>query len=498
MTTGTDTGITAAATTTTAATTFVAQIRLRANGSVPTNLAGMAASSNRLLSPSPDGRPRISDAAQLGDRAGERKVCRIMIGSFNVGVYQNMLDGNLSERYLRKVEHIIATCVKEVGLDIMNLCEFGGHKKGLHAVVPPIHPRTMHIFASATSPSPAVSVNNNYLTAWAFHGDASQFAADRAVTDCCRSFHLHCDKCEPEMIVHKFRNAAGITVLQGNLNIRTPQSTTVTKAKRKRLLNEALTTLEAHAPRDRATRPVVKVLVGDCNLTKADAEEAIHVLQPTTSHWRTVWQVHATSFGLSGDLIFVKGAHARSFDLPFGQHHIDRGVRNDSHDAIGIELRAFVEIHEAGGDPEVASPPADLPAPASAAATSAPATAAAEAMISPMYSQPLAVGDRVRACRDLADGDISRGRTGRVMELHTDGTVKFDFGDDKEGWFSPADVERIRAVEPRQTEIRVETSPRPLAVGDRVLHCALPCTSFAHFRVRNFPCSDPAQVAALD
>ena len=57
-------------------------------------------------------------------------------------------------------------------------------------------------------------------------------------------------------------------------------------------------------------------------------------------------------------------------------------------------------------------------------------------------SQPLAVGDRVRACRDLADGDISQGRIGRVIELHKDGTVKLDFGDDMMGWFRPADVTR--------------------------------------------------------
>ena len=41
--------------------------------------------------------------------------------------------------------------------------------------------------------------------------------------------------------------------------------------------------------------------------------------------------------------MFVKGAHARSFDLPFGKSHRDRGVRRDSHDAIGIELRVMVE-----------------------------------------------------------------------------------------------------------------------------------------------------------
>ena len=66
-------------------------------------------------------------------------------------------------------------------------------------------------------------------------------------------------------------------------------------------------------------------------------------MQPKVPDWRTVWHVHATTAELSGDLIFVKGAHAKSFDLPFGKSHRDRGVRNDDHDAIGIELRVIVE-----------------------------------------------------------------------------------------------------------------------------------------------------------
>ena len=56
-----------------------------------------------------------------------------------------------------------------------------------------------------------------------------------------------------------------------------------------------------------------------------------------------MWHVHATSEKKGGDLIFVKGAHARSFDLPSGFSHSDCGLTNDDHDAIGIELRVMVE-----------------------------------------------------------------------------------------------------------------------------------------------------------
>ena len=118
---------------------------------------------------------------------------------------------------------------------------------------------------------------------------------------------------------------------------------TVSRILRKRMVREALQKLMANAPSDSAAQPVVYVLVGDCNLSKEAAEEATQELQPEHPDWQSVWHVHATAAKLSGDLIFVKGAIARSFDLPFGRSHRDRGIRRDDHDAIGIELRVNIE-----------------------------------------------------------------------------------------------------------------------------------------------------------
>ena len=156
--------------------------------------------------------------------------------------------------------------------------------------------------------------------------------------------------CEPELVVHAFTVGVAIRLIQGNLHIRIPHDARVSKKLRTRLVQEALRALESEAPNDSAAQPVVLVLVGDCNLLPEQAEEATQTLQPVEGDWRTVWQVHPTTKRLSGDLIFVKGAHASSFDLPFGCSHRDRGVRHDQHDAIGIELRVNVEA-----EPEPAS-----------------------------------------------------------------------------------------------------------------------------------------------
>ena len=84
------------------------------------------------------------------------------IGSFNVGIDQNMLTSKKAARYVNKVQEIIATCVQDTGLHIMNLCEFGGHQQGLSAAG--IDASAMPIFQGRDAPY--VRINNNYLTAW--------------------------------------------------------------------------------------------------------------------------------------------------------------------------------------------------------------------------------------------------------------------------------------------------------------------------------------------
>ena len=70
-----------------------------------------------------------ADASQLGGSSA-RTVSMFRIGSFNVGVDQDMLVSMRTFEYMRKVEDVITTCVQDAGLHIMNLCELGGHQQG--------------------------------------------------------------------------------------------------------------------------------------------------------------------------------------------------------------------------------------------------------------------------------------------------------------------------------------------------------------------------------
>ena len=49
--------------------------------------------------------------------------------------------------------------------------------------------------------------------------------------------------------------------------------------------------------------------------------------------------VKTTLAGHGGDLCFIKGCVASTFDVPVGTSYAERGMRNDSHDALGLVLR---------------------------------------------------------------------------------------------------------------------------------------------------------------
>jgi len=122
---------------------------------------------------------------------------------------------------------------------------------------------------------------------------------------------------------------------------------------RKLLVKEALKILERKAATEEArerranggaSQSVVCILVGDTNLLTTDGEAAVQSLQPPVKQatLNNVWQVHGTNAQLGGDILFVKGANAALFELPVGASHRDRGVRNDNHDAFGVQIRVKV------------------------------------------------------------------------------------------------------------------------------------------------------------
>ena len=220
------------------------------------------------------------DASQ---RAGSSHgtVHTLRIGSYNVGVDQNMLLSRKACKYLSKAEDIISTCVQDGVLHIMNFCELGGHRQGLPAAG--INAQDFKIFLGPEAPF--VSVNSNYLTAWGFVADTTQFGVKLAKPSKTHEL-LSWHGCEPELVVHTFEVGVGVRLILGNLHIRIPHGVQVSKTFRKDAVQQAMRKLETDAPSDSATQSVVQVLVGDCNLNPEMAEEAIQPMQPAYPCWR--------------------------------------------------------------------------------------------------------------------------------------------------------------------------------------------------------------------
>ena len=272
----------------------------------------------------------------------------VKIGSFDIGVNQTMFTANKATRarHIAKIEDIIATCVQEGSLDIFSLSELGDHGHGLHAAS--IWPSDLTIFKPTGID---FLVEGAYMTVWGFKPDATHLGAMNSVTCILKSFFF-----PSQLVIQVFtvptctagnlhRGDLSKFLIHGNLHIRIPnRGPMVTTMSKKRVLQEAMWQLERRAELkgSSASQPAVLVLVGNPNLTKQEAEEAIQMFQTNDgADWQNVWHVHTTSAQLSGDIVLVKGAYAKSFDLPFGPSHHDRGpgLINDQHDAIGIELR---------------------------------------------------------------------------------------------------------------------------------------------------------------
>ena len=93
--------------------------------------------------------------------------------------------------------------------------------------------------------------------------------------------------------------------------------------------------LRAHLERYTAPEPqvpIVRIIVGDVNLS---TEEARHALQRETEG-DPLWEVIPALEEGRGDHVAVNGAAARFITIPVGVSFEDRGMRRDQHDAVAV------------------------------------------------------------------------------------------------------------------------------------------------------------------
>ena len=100
--------------------------------------------------------------------AGASQPCvRVRIGTYNVGVFQQMLTSKKLRNVIADLRRVTHTCVTEGELDIMCFCEFGGHLEG--PADAGIFIGDMNFFCAGAN----ISQLQNYVTLWNFNKGAS-------------------------------------------------------------------------------------------------------------------------------------------------------------------------------------------------------------------------------------------------------------------------------------------------------------------------------------
>ena len=231
----------------------------------------------------------------------------IKVVSFNMGMPQSMLE---SDRCWHRhgVRDMLETLGHGCDNDIVLCSEMGDMRKGFRASNVNFH----HVVSEAL-PGSQYSSNGAYLSVWNVHTKAAkevQFGTWTASTGHAADMHWQAfdltyrdapqlaDRTAPQLAAPK------VGLLVGNMHIpagdRAP-----TKNTRRRILNQALqhlTSLEVDAWRTREDFQVMRLLVGDCSLTKEDAFSAtqnIH-LPPLTALQRDLqvrrWEASDAEF----------------------------------------------------------------------------------------------------------------------------------------------------------------------------------------------------------
>jgi len=261
----------------------------------------------------------------------------IGVATYNIGMDQNKLTkSDKICRTLNFVGNIIERSAKEAALDIMCLCTLGGHKQGLgHAR---LTPSDIYLFDPAIQEEkPRARDMQNYLIAYGLKPDSSVIpfgdAQLKQMPDA--SF------CDCVMMVQRFNVVEnGGTLIVGNQHICMPHGRKVKSDGQTRNLIDGLEFLEQLGCDAFLPQPVVLVLVGDCNFKKQEAANAINSARNKMANTYVresskAWRIASSSYGMTGDIAFVKGADFTIQDLSWISNYTDRR----KHYAFAVQIR---------------------------------------------------------------------------------------------------------------------------------------------------------------
>ena len=286
------------------------------------------------------------------------------LASFNFGMPQGMLAAKTTPKHCRTFASLCGKIVDAVDADILLGCEVGGFREGFSRA---------GIYMGDLLVGPfdrTVSFNNqgNYVSAWNFCGHAAAGAEGAhfpVLTSYGRpkTFTLPIARAV-DAVIERFtvetRGHGKVHLITANMHIvcsGNPPSIPM----RQQAVQLLKCYLETLTVTEDPQMPVVRVVVGDDNLTAGEARQAYQ----RANEGDPLWKVHESPADLQGDHVAVCGAEACFRDVAVGHSFTDRGMRPDQHDVVAVDL-SFLGASQPGdakrrrvGVPEVSDDEAE-------------------------------------------------------------------------------------------------------------------------------------------
>jgi len=377
-------------------------------------------------------------------------VCaKVNVVSFNFGVQQTMMESSKGwSKNALKLCRLLEKFGQGSDGDFIFGCELGGHRQGIAAAKVDFENIVREALPHAQS-----TTHGAYAVVYQSIAQLKDEGTFVPTSVCDAEMHWTIF----EISFHGASQPADVPVylIAGNFHIRTPSSCPSPTMRTRRCLTQLCLNHLAGLGKECGDKTaVVRILCGDVNLRLCDAIPATQdCARPCSGIFSKTgalsrWECVGTEANLSGDLVFVNGAFAEQYAIPVGASYEDRGMRNDSHDAVAIHVD--IPVRSVSQPAESATPaakrsvspehwqPAEFDRDYSPDAE-ARATPAVKRSVSPEHWQPAEFGGdyspdaEARATPDAKrsvspehwqpaefGGDCSPDAEARVYALHTD------------------------------------------------------------------------------
>ena len=244
-----------------------------------------------------------------------------------------MMTGNRRsvQNHCHTFARLAVRLVTESKADLLLACEVGGYRQGLRQAGIDSADVLSRYFGRRI----VCSEIDNYLSVWDFNDDA------KIVFSCARDHTIGTGRDVDAMIAQYDIETPGCgrcLLVVGNMYIKSSERAP-SVATKQRAVKVLRIRLEGIEPRDKGI-PVVRIMVGDNNLTSDELKRALQRGDDEDLLWK-VHHNHHTPIDLPGDKVAICGATARIQPISWSQSSPMNFMSNDAqthHNAVGFAM----------------------------------------------------------------------------------------------------------------------------------------------------------------